>query len=119
MPRSLVSQSSANWTLDFDTILSSGTKLNCGSHFCQSKCHQISDHSQMPCEQVMTSNCPNGHAQTWKCRQKQPLSCRICEKDAIRAAEKQQKDFELKKKRDAEQQEHDEKMAKMRERLDA
>jgi DNA repair exonuclease SbcCD ATPase subunit len=35
-----------------------------------------------------------------------------------RAAEKQQKDFELQKKRDAEQQAHDEKMAKIRENLD-
>jgi len=97
----------------------SGTKLNCGIHSCQSKCHQLSDHSKMLCEQVMTSNCTNGHAQTWKCHEKQPLTCRICERDAKRAAEQLQKDFELQKKRDAEQQVHDEKMAKVRERLDA
>jgi len=73
----------------------------------------------MLCEQVMTSNCTNGHAQTWKCHEKQPLTCHICDRDAKRAAEKSQKDFELQKKRDAEQQVHDEKMAKVRERLDA
>jgi len=67
----------------------------------------------------MTSYCPNNHAQTWKCHQKQPLTCRLCEREAKRAVEKQQKDFELQKKRDAEQQEHDEKMAKIREKLDA
>ena len=67
----------------------------------------------------MTSYCPNGHAETWKCHQRQPLTCRICERDAIRATEKQQKDFELQKKRDAEQQAHEEKMAKIREKLDA
>ena len=67
----------------------------------------------------MTSNCPNGHAQTWKCHEKQPLTCQICERDAKRAAEKQRKDFELQKKRDAEQQAHDEKMAKINEKLDA
>ena len=67
----------------------------------------------------MTSNCPNGHAQTWKCHDKQPLTCQICERDAKRAAEKQRKDFELQKKRDAEQQAHDEKMAKINEKLDA
>jgi len=67
----------------------------------------------------MTSNCPNNHAQTWKCHEKQPLTCRLCERDAKRVAEKQQKDFELQKKRDAEQQAHDEKMAKIREKLDA
>lgn len=96
----------------------SGTKLNCGIHSCPSKCHQISDHSKMPCEQVVASNCPNGHALTWKCHQRQPLTCRICERDAKRASEKQQKDSELQKKRDAEQQAHDEKMAKIREKLD-
>ena len=67
----------------------------------------------------MTSNCSNGHAQTWKCHETQPLTCRLCERDAKRAAEKLQKDFELQKKRDAEQQEHDEKMAKIQERRDA
>ena len=97
----------------------SGAVLNCGIHSCPSKCHQISDHSKMSCEHVMTSNCTNGHALTWKCHQTQPLICRICERDAKRAAEKLRKDFELQKKRDAEQQEHEEKMAKIREKLDA
>ena len=67
----------------------------------------------------MTSNCPNGHAQIWRCYAKQPLTCQICERDAKRAAEKQRKDFELQKKRDAEQQAHDEKMARINETLDA
>ena len=123
MPRALVSFSSrvfhGGQPPNPDPISPSGTKLNCGIHSCQSKCHQLSDHSKMLCEQVMTSNCTNGHAQTWKCHQKQPLTCRICEREIKRAAEKSQKDFELQKKRDVEQQEHDEKMAKIRERLDA
>ena len=67
----------------------------------------------------MTSYCPTNHAQTWKCHEGQPLTCRLCERDAQRAAEKQRKDFELQKKRDAEQQAHDEKVAKIREKLDA
>ena len=92
--------------------------LNCGTHSCQSKCHQLADHSKMLCQYVMTSNCPNSHAQTWKCHEKQPLVCRVCDREAKRAAEKQRKDFELQQKRDAEQQAHDEKMAKIRERLD-
>ena len=73
----------------------------------------------MLCEEVLTSNCPNSHALSWKCHQTQPLVCRLCERDAKRAAEKVQKDFELQKKRDAEQQVHEEKMAKLREKLDA
>lgn len=96
-----------------------GAKLNCGIHSCKSKCHQLSDHSKMLCEEVMTLNCPNGHAQTWKCHQKQPIACRICDREVQRAEEKVRKDFELQKKRDAEQQAHDEKMAKIREKLDA
>lgn len=100
-------------------ILFSGVKLSCGIHSCQSKCHQLNDHSKMLCKTVMTSNCANGHAQTWECHGKQPLTCRTCERDAKRAAEKQRKDFELQKKRDAEQQAHDEQMAKIGENLDA
>ena len=73
----------------------------------------------MLCEEILTSNCTNGHNLTWKCHETKPLTCRLCERDAKRAAEKAQKDFELQKKRDAEQQAHDEKMAKIREKLDA
>ena len=85
--------------------------MNCGLHICQSKCHQISDHSKMPCEEVMTSYCPNGHAQTWECYKKQPAACCVCDQEVKRAAE------ELQKKRDAEQQEHDEEMAELREEM--
>ena len=67
----------------------------------------------------MTSYCPTNHAQTWKCHEGQPLTCYLCELDAKRASEKQEKDYELQKKRDAEQQAHDEKIAKIREMLDA
>ena len=67
----------------------------------------------------MTSYCPTNHAQTWKCHEGQPLACYLCELDTKRASEKREKDFELQKKRDAEQQMHDEKMAKIREMLDA
>ena len=102
-----------------DLTLPSGAKLSCGIHSCPSKCHQLSDHSKMLCEEVMTSNCTNGHALTWKCHETKPLTCRICERDAKRTADKVQKDFELQRKRDAEQQAHDEKMAKIREKLDA
>ena len=123
MSRTLVSCSSCTFhdgrAPNVDWISPSGTKLTCGIHSCQSKCHQLSDHSKMLCEQVMTSYCPNNHAQTWKCHQKQPLTCRLCDREAKLAAEKQQKDFELQKKRDVEQQAHDEKLAKMWEQLGA
>ena len=109
----------SNSTSDPDQFPPSEAKLSCGRHTCQSKCHQIRDHSKMPCKEIMTSNCPNNHAQTWKCHQQQPVACRVCDREAKRAAEKLRKDFELQKKRDAEQQEHEEKMAKLKEKMDA
>ncbi|KAG6919536.1 hypothetical protein DXG01_005126 [Tephrocybe rancida] len=96
---------------------SSGTLLNCGQHACTSKCHQLSDHSKMPCQHVVRSQCPNGHQQSWKCHQNRPATCLKCERDAEAADKKRQKDHELQQKRDADQLVHNRRMAELDEAI--
>ena len=59
----------------------------------------------------MTSSCPNGHAQTWKCHEVQPLTCYQCKIDAESAEEEVMKGFKA--------QAHNKKMAKIKGKLGA
>lgn len=101
------------WYVNLDKInshysdsYSSGTMLNCGLHPCSFKCHQISDHSKMACEQDIMQKCPNGHEQHRKCCQVAPATCRKCEQ-ATKLADKRKKEaLEEKNREDALQQAH-------------
>ena len=55
--------------------------LNCGLHTCPSKCHQLYDHSKMPCQYIRRDmRCSNGHVQTWRCHEILPSTCIRCER---------------------------------------
>ncbi|KAG2036386.1 hypothetical protein BDR03DRAFT_992983 [Suillus americanus] len=69
--------------------------LNCGVHRCPLKCHQISDHSQMPCQHPYSGRCPVNHEVKWKCHQSKPYTCPVCVKEAERAEKKRKRELEL------------------------
>jgi hypothetical protein len=83
-----------------------GTMLSCGLHPCPQRCHQLANHSKMPCDFVLHIKCANGHSQSWKCSQGIPLSCNKCDRDAREAEKQRQKDFKRQQKRDEEVKEH-------------
>ncbi|KAG1726612.1 uncharacterized protein EDB91DRAFT_1239622 [Suillus paluster] len=99
--------------------------LSCGIHPCPLKCHQISDHSQMPCQHPYSGMCDaDRHKLKWKCFQSKPDPCPDCTKEAKRAEEKRKRELELKQKlaeeelqrliqREQEQLEHDLRMAEL------
>ncbi|KAG2359774.1 hypothetical protein BDR07DRAFT_1336370 [Suillus spraguei] len=104
--------------------------LNCGIHRCPLKCHQISDHSQMPCQHPYSATCPANHKLKWKCHQSKPDPCPVCVKEAERAEEKRKRELELKQKleeeelqrqiqREQEQLVHDLRMAELDAKLKA
>ncbi|KAG5728813.1 NFX1-type zinc finger-containing protein 1 [Termitomyces sp. T112] len=93
------------------------TMLKCGQHSCQSKCHQLSDHSKMPCQYVMSAHCPKGHLQTWKCHGNGPSTCAKCEREAKAAEMKRQKDYEEQQKREADQVAHTRRLAELDEAI--
>jgi hypothetical protein len=86
--------------------------LSCNVHPCPSKCHQLSDHSKVLCQQVLFGKCKAGvHKVSWKCHQGPRAKCTPCEKDAERTEKQLLHDIELQQKRDAEQAAFDTKMA--------
>lgn len=89
-----------------DSHLYSNALLSCGVHKCSSKCHQIQDHSKMPCTEYLSSICDAGHKQSWKCSDKRSKSCTTCEREAKLAREKQKRDLDAQQKRDEEQRAH-------------
>ncbi|KDR65734.1 hypothetical protein GALMADRAFT_106825 [Galerina marginata CBS 339.88] len=99
--------------VDFDTmcpdggcIVSCGTLLSCGLHVCPSQCHQLADHSKIPCKEMMPSKCPDGHPQSWMCSKGPPTTCNKCERTKKLAKQKQQEDLAAQARRDAEQKAH-------------
>ncbi|KAI0954385.1 hypothetical protein AcV7_007636 [Taiwanofungus camphoratus] len=94
-----------------------GTMLKCNLHYCPSKCHQLYDHSKMPCKQIIFDTCSKGHQLSWECHEDRPAVCMNCER-AIKLAEKRQQEaFALQQKREAEEQEHARQLAKIEEEI--
>ena len=91
----------------------SGITLTCGQHACPSKCHQLADHSKMQCDKITNKKCPNGHVQQWKCSKGSSNSCGKCEQERVLAEKKQQEQFMLQMKKDAEEQAHARQMAEL------
>ncbi|TGZ77525.1 NFX1-type zinc finger-containing protein 1 [Ascodesmis nigricans] len=95
-----------------------GSMLSCGVHQCPYRCHQLSDHSKMQCEVIMTDICPNNHPRTWKCFQLIPIACPICEKQAKMREEKKKKDFERQQRIEQANKAHIEEMNKLQAELE-
>ncbi|KAH7929198.1 P-loop containing nucleoside triphosphate hydrolase protein [Leucogyrophana mollusca] len=89
-----------------------GAMLSCGLHRCPSRCHQLSDHSKMPCEYMLYAKCTaNVHDQSWRCRQGQPATCSNCDRDAKRAEQQRMEDFLRRQKQEADRLAHEYRMA--------
>ncbi|KAH8814469.1 P-loop containing nucleoside triphosphate hydrolase protein [Flagelloscypha sp. PMI_526] len=93
-----------------------GAPLNCSLHTCQSPCHQLADHSKLPCNFICKANCPKGHRLSWKCSEKQPI-CHTCERERKRDEKAQQKEFEREQKKEKERVEHERKMVELDEQI--
>ena len=67
----------------------------------------------MECNYIMYSNCPQGHAQQWKCHKGQPSACPTCDREKKIAEKKRQAEFALQEKRDAELRSHAQQIANL------
>ncbi|VDC00511.1 unnamed protein product [Peniophora sp. CBMAI 1063] len=87
------------------------TLLSCGQHKCPSRCHNLADHSKVPCGEVLETVCPKGHKRKYKCYVGPAASCGPCDKEAKKEEERVKKEFELQLKREREQQEYERELA--------
>lgn len=86
---------------------------------CLQRCHQLSNHSKMPCDHVLSEKCSKGHVKSWRCHQNAPTSCQQCERDANMLVRKQQKALELHEQRERDEREHTKRMAELDEQMEA
>ncbi|KAK0261276.1 hypothetical protein LTR35_017885 [Friedmanniomyces endolithicus] len=95
-----------------------GSKLACKLHVCLRKCHKLADHSKIKCDQRLTDQCPRNHKVSWICSAIRPASCRVCDREAQIAAERQQRELELEKKRQDLQAAYAQKLAAIQSDID-
>ena len=94
----------------------SRTMMSCGKHTCPQRCHQLSNHSQVQCKQIMQDLCPKGHKFTWECW-KQSVQCSKCEAEFRKHEAKRQRDHKLDMQRQANEQAYAQKLAELDEEI--
>ncbi|KAF2205315.1 P-loop containing nucleoside triphosphate hydrolase protein [Delitschia confertaspora ATCC 74209] len=72
-----------------------GTRLNCGVHKCPQSCHQLSDHSRIPCTAIVTSACPKNHKLSRLCHESKSSSCPKCDTETRAEEKRKQRDHLL------------------------
>lgn len=94
-----------------------GTTLSCKTHKCQSKCHNIADHTKIQCEERVEDKCDKGHLSSRRCHQPKP-PCKTCELDAKRARAKALADIREKERKDAAEREHLKELAEIEKEME-
>ncbi|KAH0562483.1 hypothetical protein GP486_002829 [Trichoglossum hirsutum] len=94
-----------------------GAKLSCGVHDCPQRCHQLYNHTKVQCQQIVESICAKNHKLSWKCFEKRPAICRVCDDEARRLEEKRQRGFKLETERQAKQREYAQQLALIEEEI--
>ncbi|KAI9831934.1 MAG: hypothetical protein M1819_004656 [Sarea resinae] len=109
---------------DFETVCPDGgcsapcgKILGCGVHECPQRCHQLSDHSKVPCQKILDSACPRNHKITWFCHQQRPASCKECDDENRKLEKKRQRDHELEAKRRAKQDGYARQLAELQDEI--
>lgn len=122
MQRALVSPT--NFSIDADIEKAnlkpySGALLNCNTHHCPSKCHQVFNHSKMLCEEIVQQKCPKGHTIKSKCHENLPLkSCPKCEKEKRDAAKQAKKKLDEQLRQDEMSRKHQRELEKLQKDFD-
>ena len=98
-------------------VFFSDAVLNCKVHGCPQRCHQLVDHSKMPCERPVKSKCDVGHIISYKCRNGPPASCKTCDRERKETEKRLKDEQERQEKRNRELREHAEKIAKIDEEM--
>ncbi|OAX80316.1 hypothetical protein ACJ72_05356 [Emergomyces africanus] len=94
-----------------------GVTLNCGLHQCPSRCHQLYDHSKMPCDHLVQHTCAKGHIRRWKCHLNQPQTCITCDREEKRRQKELEDQLSRQRQRDLELANHSAAMEKLDEQI--
>ncbi|ESZ94905.1 NFX1-type zinc finger-containing protein 1 [Sclerotinia borealis F-4128] len=96
-----------------------GVLLKCKIHHCPSSCHQVLDHSKIPCRVILEQKCSKGHTNKSQCHEGSPSSsCSKCEKEKKEAAKQAQKDLDEQLRQDDIRQKHQKELEKVQNKID-
>ena len=93
--------------------------LQCKKHACPQRCHQLSDHSKMPCLHLYQDKCSRGHKLQWKCNKGKPSICHACEREDKIRDQKLKEEFKRQRTEQAAQDAHAIKIAQIDEEIRA
>lgn len=96
----------------------SGKMLNCQTHTCPQRCHQLQDHSKMDCKAIISSKCSKGHTVTRKCHDKAAATCQKCEAEVRAQEKKRQRDYKLDQERQKKQREYAARLAEVEDEIE-
>ncbi|RXW16623.1 hypothetical protein EST38_g9231 [Candolleomyces aberdarensis] len=95
------------------------TMLNCQVHRCTSRCHNIVDHSKIPCEELVSGKCLWGHPLPRKCHELPvPGACKTCDREDKRIKKKQLADLKERERKEAAELKHLQEMAEIDAEID-
>ncbi|KAK8224372.1 putative nonsense-mediated mRNA decay protein [Phyllosticta capitalensis] len=94
-----------------------GTMLQCGVHECPQRCHQLSDHSKMECNKMMSDICVRKHKLIWRCHNGRPATCTQCDFEIQEKERKVQRDLELDLKRQQRQRDYARRLANLQDEI--
>ncbi|KAJ4366237.1 hypothetical protein N0V83_007873 [Neocucurbitaria cava] len=95
-----------------------GKMLNCKTHTCPHRCHQLQDHSKMDCKAIISSKCSKGHTVTRKCHDKAAAACQKCEAEVRAQEKKRQRDYKLDQERQKKQREYAARLAEVEDEIE-
>ncbi|RXW14679.1 hypothetical protein EST38_g11172, partial [Candolleomyces aberdarensis] len=96
-----------------------GAMLNCQVHTCAARCHNIVDHSKIPCEELVSGKCLWGHSLTRRCHELSvPDACKICDSKDKSIRKKQLADLKERERNEAAERKHLQEMAEIDAEID-
>ncbi|KFA80339.1 hypothetical protein S40288_08438 [Stachybotrys chartarum IBT 40288] len=96
-----------------------GAALGCGKHTCDRRCHRLTDHSNVPCAQIVESICKRGHKTKHSCSGHEGgKGCSACAREDQENRRRIARDLELERKRQQQQDEYARKLQEVEDEID-
>ncbi|KAM0429739.1 hypothetical protein ACHAPT_006345 [Fusarium lateritium] len=109
---------------DFDTMCPDGgcaepcgAQLSCGKHTCSRRCHRLQDHSQIVCQERVDRTCRRGHKSKVSCGDTSG-NCKPCAREDEDNRRRIQRDLELERKRQEQQDRYRRDLQEMDDEID-
>lgn len=99
------------------TSLASNTMLACGIHKCTFRCHRVTDHSKVECNQLVNKTCDRNHQTRVPCRRRDD-GCHECVREDQETERRIRRDLDLEAERQKRQAAYMKELTEIQDELD-